>query len=74
MTGNRETPEELRAMLADELADADIYLDLLFQRAGLDRAACVEAKFNKTSQKVGYPFDLALLIEHLQPGVVYEQE
>ena len=46
--------EKLREMLADELADADIYLDLLFQAAGIHRASAVERKFQKTSAKIGY--------------------
>jgi NTP pyrophosphatase (non-canonical NTP hydrolase) len=46
--------DELRQMLADELADAEIYLDLLFQAAGIDRENAIEKKFLKTSQKIGY--------------------
>src|SRR5882672_8712220 len=34
--GNDKTPAELEAMLADELADAFIYLDLLAQSQGID--------------------------------------
>lgn len=52
--GNRETPEELRSMFADELADTFIYLDLLSQAAGIDLPAAIESKFDRTSQKIGY--------------------
>ncbi|WP_281931047.1 hypothetical protein [Roseibium album] len=53
--GNSETPEQLRQMLADELADTFIYLDLLAQSEGIDLSQAVPAKFNRTSDKVGCP-------------------
>lgn len=53
ITGNTETPDELRAMLADELADTFIYLDLLAQSQGINLADAVAAKFNRTSDKIG---------------------
>lgn len=53
--GNRETPDELRAQLADEIADTFIYLDLLAQAAGIDLADAVPDKFNRTSVKIAYP-------------------
>jgi NTP pyrophosphatase (non-canonical NTP hydrolase) len=52
--GNVETEEELRAALADEIADTVIYLDLLAQAAGLDLTTIRDAKFAKTSKKIGY--------------------
>ena len=52
--GNSETPEELRAKLADEVADTFIYLDLLAQSAGFSLQDAVLAKFNRTSAKIGY--------------------
>lgn len=52
--GNSETREELLAMLADEIADAAIYLDLLAQAAGFDLETIRDAKFAKTSAKIGY--------------------
>lgn len=52
--GNTESSESLREMLADELADTYIYLDLLIQAAGLDVEAIVESKFRRTSDKIGY--------------------
>lgn len=52
--GNKETPEKLMAALADEIADAFIYLDLLAQSQGIDLEQAVIKKFNQTSQKIGY--------------------
>lgn len=52
--GNKETPEQLRAALADELADVATYLDLLAQAAGFDLETIREAKFHRTSEKIGY--------------------
>lgn len=52
--GNNETPEQLRAMLAEEIADVAIYLDLLAQAAGFDLETIRDAKFEKTSAKIGY--------------------
>lgn len=60
--GNAETPEELEAALADEIADTFIYLDLLAQSAGIDIGEAVIAKFRKTSKKLGFGtqgFDMA---------------
>lgn len=45
---------QLREQLADELADVAIYLDLLSQAAGFDLETIREAKFKKTSDKIGY--------------------
>lgn len=52
--GNTETPEQLRAALADEIADTFVYLDLLAQSQGIDLGQAVIAKFTKTSAKIGY--------------------
>lgn len=52
--GNTETPEQLRAQLAEELADVAIYLDLMVQAAGFDLEAIRDAKFAKTNGKIGY--------------------
>ena len=52
--GNNETPEQLQGMLADEIADVAIYLDLLAQAAGFDLDTIRERKFQKTSAKIGY--------------------
>lgn len=47
-----DTPE-LRAMLAEELADLITYADLLAARFDIDLGAAVVAKFNKVSEKRG---------------------
>jgi NTP pyrophosphatase (non-canonical NTP hydrolase) len=52
--GNSETAEELQASLADEIADAFIYLDLLAQSQGINLQDAVLRKFQKTSAKIGY--------------------
>lgn len=52
--GNDESEEQLRASLADELADTFIYLDLLAQSQGICLAEAVDVKFSKTSTKIGY--------------------
>ena len=48
------TTKHLRQMLAEELADTFIYLDLLTQASGFDLGTIVQAKFKKTSKKIGY--------------------
>lgn len=52
--GNSETPDELKAALADEIADTFIYLDLLAQSQGISLEDAVMSKFNRTSAKIGY--------------------
>lgn len=52
--GNKETSDELRAQLADEIADIAIYLDLLAQAAGFNLETIRDAKFSKTSAKIDY--------------------
>lgn len=52
--GNKETPEELRVMLRQELADAYIYLDIFAQSQDIDLEAAVMEKFDITSLKIGY--------------------
>lgn len=52
--GNKETEEELRAALAEELADAYTYLDLTVQAAGLKTQEIVLDKFQIVSNKLGY--------------------
>jgi NTP pyrophosphatase (non-canonical NTP hydrolase) len=53
-TGDDAIESLLRTKLADELADVAIYLDLLAQAAGFDLEAIRDAKFAKTSAKIGY--------------------
>lgn len=52
--GNDKTEEELRAQLADEIADTYTYLDLLAQAAGISLHEAVIAKFRRVSEKIGY--------------------
>lgn len=52
--GNVESEAELRKNLADEIADAAIYLDLMAQAAGFDLETIRDEKFEKTSAKIGY--------------------
>lgn len=52
--GNCETEAELRRQLADELADAFTYLDLMCQSQGFYLDSAVERKFAIVSQKRGY--------------------
>ena len=49
-----ETPEHLRTMLGEEIADVAIYLDLMAQAAGFDLEEIRDKKFAKTSLKIGY--------------------
>lgn len=46
---------ELRAALAEELADVLLYLDLLTTRAGINLEAAVVAKFDAVSELQGFP-------------------
>jgi NTP pyrophosphatase (non-canonical NTP hydrolase) len=55
IAGNTLTEEQLRADLADEIADVAIYLDIMAASEGIDLAAAIARKFNKTSEKVGFP-------------------
>jgi NTP pyrophosphatase (non-canonical NTP hydrolase) len=52
--GNRQSEAELRAMLAREIADAFIYLDLMAQSCGIDLAAAVRDTFDRKSAEIGY--------------------
>src|ERR1019366_6901539 len=52
------TPEEAKPLLADELADVVIYLDILASQLGIDLGPAVMAKWNRTSEKVGAPIYL----------------
>jgi NTP pyrophosphatase (non-canonical NTP hydrolase) len=49
------TFEEAKPMLADELADVIIYLDILAEQLGIDLSMAVMHKWNKTAIKVGCP-------------------
>lgn len=47
------TPEEASPLLADELADVVIYLDILAFQLGIDLGNAVMNKWNHTSERVG---------------------
>ena len=51
----RKTEKELKAKLIGELADVYIYLDLLFQRIGVDVDLAVATTFNAKSAQIGSP-------------------
>lgn len=51
-------PEELLPMIADELGDSFIYLDLLASRLGIDLGAAVRRKMKKVVAKRGVEIDL----------------
>ena len=51
--GNLETARELEHMIAEEIADCVIMLDLLANHFQFDLTKIVVQKFNKTSEKVG---------------------
>lgn len=59
-TGTTPGPDDpskdvLRSMLADEIADVFTYLDLLATFYGIDLPAAVVAKFNRVSERQGFP-------------------
>lgn len=55
LAGNSVSAEQLQADLADELADIAIYLDIFAAAAGVDLAHAIVSKFNRTSEKNGFP-------------------
>jgi NTP pyrophosphatase (non-canonical NTP hydrolase) len=56
LTGNRGLSQaQLQGMLADELADTVIYIDLLAQAAGISLENAVRDKFNRVSLENGFP-------------------
>ncbi len=49
------TVEALKNMAMNELADVVIYADLLADQLGGDLGQAIKAKFNKVSEKYGFP-------------------
>lgn len=47
------TRDEAQPMMADELADVAIYLDILAFRLGIDLGEAIRDKFNRVSDRVG---------------------
>jgi len=48
-----EARSALELEIADELADAQMYLDLLAERLGISLEIAVRQKFNRTSDQIG---------------------
>lgn len=53
------TQEEAQQAMADELADVQIYLDLLAARCGVDLGRATMSKWNEVSDRVGVPIHVA---------------
>lgn len=49
---------EARQRIAEELADVDIYLSILYARHGIDREQAIIDKWNATSRKIGVPLEI----------------
>lgn len=72
-----DLPMDLRTKMeiAREIADVQIYLDLLAFVAGVDLALATAAKFNETSRKVGSSVRITsdgVAIRKTNPGVRYD--
>lgn len=52
---NEKNRIRLVRLLADEIADTIIYLDLLALREGIDLPSAIKSKFNRTSKEFGFP-------------------
>jgi NTP pyrophosphatase (non-canonical NTP hydrolase) len=52
------TLEDVREQLAEELADVQIYLDILAFRCGVDLGKATRDKFNKVSKRIGSDIEL----------------
>lgn len=53
LIANPKSDDELKSMLAEEIADTIIYLDLLAQRSGVFIGDAIREKFNTMSDKIG---------------------
>ena len=47
--------DALKKEISDEIADVIIYLDLLANQLGISLERAIQRKFNKTSEKHGFP-------------------
>ncbi|MDE2010258.1 MAG: MazG-like family protein [Candidatus Omnitrophica bacterium] len=56
--GNKESQDELRKKLRNELADVFIYLDLYFQYLGDNMGEVVQRVFDAKSEQIGYPIKI----------------
>jgi NTP pyrophosphatase (non-canonical NTP hydrolase) len=52
---NDPAEDKLRGMLADELADVFLYLDLLACHYDVDLPTAIVSKFNRVSERQGFP-------------------
>lgn len=52
------TLDDVRQEVSDELADVQIYLDLLAARLGIDLGVATREKFNSKSEQIGSPVRL----------------
>lgn len=50
-----QSPEKCKEIIAKEIADTVIYLDLLASRLGIDLGAAVCKKFNEVSRRMSAP-------------------
>lgn len=71
-TGQKKRKAHLTAKdVGDELADLVAYADLLAHAMGLDLGACVAAKWNRVSERIGYPGRLASSTSTAPTSTVY---
>lgn len=60
--------DEARSMIADELADVVVYLDILAYQCGVDLGRATTEKWNRTSAKVGCDIRIEADDWHLTGG------
>ncbi len=58
------TEAEFKAMAASELADVQVYLDILAFRLGIDLGRATMEKFNEVSARVGSPIQIGADVCH----------
>lgn len=63
---NDPAPDELRRMLAHEIADTVLYADLLAAKYGIDLGLAVAEKFNIVSERQDFPERLP--VEEVRDG------
>lgn len=61
------TQEEAKSLLADELSDVVIYLDILAYQLGINLGEAIMEKWNRTSEKVGCNIRLRADDWHREP-------
>ncbi|MGC4002840.1 MAG: MazG-like family protein [Pirellulales bacterium] len=63
------TAEEFRNEAAKELADVQIYLDLLALQLGIDLGEATRSKFNEVSRRVGCDVTLTQVLERKHESI-----